>query len=96
MFIPSFAEILRNVTNMLKNDSEIKWTIEARQSFNDIKKEIIEALVLVSPQFSKDFMIFSYASEHTIAGDLLQKNQHNTEQPISFFSKGAKRWGVKI
>ena len=32
-------------------------------------------------------MIFSYASEHTIAGVLLQKNQQNDEQSISFFRK---------
>ena len=40
-FIPSFAQILRNVTNMLRKYCEIKWTIEGKKSFNDIKKEII-------------------------------------------------------
>ena len=29
-FIPSFAEILRSVTNMLRNDTDIKWTIEEK------------------------------------------------------------------
>ena len=32
-------------------------------------------------------MIFSFASEHTIAGVLLQKNEQNEEQPIAFYSK---------
>ena len=41
-FIPSFAKFLRNVTNMLRKDSEIKWTIEAKKYFNDTKKEITE------------------------------------------------------
>ena len=72
---------------MLKNESEIKWTIDAKQSFNDIKKEITEDLVLVSPDFSKDFLIFPYAYEHTRVGVLLHKNQQNVEQPIAFFSK---------
>ena len=74
-FIPSFAKILRNVTNTLKKDSEIKWTVEAKIYFNDIKKEIKEAHVIVIPHFSKYFMVFSYASEHTIVGVLLQKKQ---------------------
>ena len=43
--------------------------------------------MLVSPNFNKDFLIFSYASEHTIAAVLLQKNNENMEQPIAFFSK---------
>ena len=27
-FIPNLAELLRNITNMLKKDTKIKWTIE--------------------------------------------------------------------
>ena len=37
-FIPSFAEILMDITYMLRKDHEIKWTIEARKSFKDINK----------------------------------------------------------
>ena len=86
-FIPSFVEILMNITNMLKKDHEIKWTVEAMKYFKNIKKDISEALVLVSPNFDKYFVIFSYASEHTIAAVLLQKNYQGEEQPITFFSK---------
>ena len=85
--IPSFAEILMNITNMLKNGHEIKWTMEANKSFKEIKQAISEAPVLVSPDFTKYFLVFSYASEHTIVSVLLQKNNENMEQPIAFFSK---------
>ena len=59
---------------MLKKDHEIKWTFEARGAFRDIKQAITEEPVLISPDFDKDFLIFSYASDHTVAGVLLQKN----------------------
>ena len=36
-FIPSFAEILMNITNMLKKDNEIKWIVDARKYFREIK-----------------------------------------------------------
>ena len=78
-FVPSFAEILINITNMLKKGHEIKWTAEARRSFKEIKQAISEAPVLVSPYFTKDFLVFSYASEHTIVAVLLQKNDENME-----------------
>ena len=39
-FIPSFVEILMNITNMLRKDHEIKWTVEAKKSFKDMKKAI--------------------------------------------------------
>ena len=54
-FIPGFIEILMNITNMLKKDHEIKWTVDARRDFRDIKHAITEAHVLVSPNFSNFF-----------------------------------------
>ena len=43
--------------------------------------------MLVSPEFDKYFLVFSYASEHTVADVLLQKNDQGEEQPITFLSK---------
>ena len=65
--------MVKHITKMMKKDSEIRWGAEARQSFMDIKQELIEARVLVSPNFNKDFLLFSFSSQRTIAGVLLQK-----------------------
>ena len=86
-FIPSFVEILMNITNMQRKDNEIMWIVEAKKSFKDIKQAISEAHVLVSPDFDKYFLVFSYNSEHTVAVVLLQKNDQGEEHPIAFFSK---------
>ena len=56
---------------MLRKDNDIKWKVEAKQTFVDIKKALAEAPVLISPYFTKYFLIFSFALEHTIAGVLL-------------------------
>ena len=72
---------------MLKKNSEVKWTIEAKASFAHIKKVIAEAPVLASLNYLKEFLIFSFASEHTIVAVLLQKNEEGFEQSIAFFSK---------
>lgn len=71
---------------MLKKYLTIKWTLEAKRSFEDIKLALTQTLVLISPMFDKDFIIFSFTSEHTIAAVLLQKNDEGFEQPIAFFS----------
>ena len=89
-FITNFAEVVKYVNNMLKKDNNFRWSVEAKQSFTDIKKALSEAPVLVSPNFAKEFMIFSFDSEHTIAGVLLQKNEQNLEQPISFYNKALR------
>ena len=72
---------------MLKKDSEIRWNSEAKQSFTDIKDALAKTPVLISPDFSKDLLIFPFASKHIIEGVLLQNNDQGVEQPIAFYSK---------
>lgn len=43
--------------------------------------------MLINPNYSKDFLIFSFASCDTVAVVLLQKNHEGPEQPISFFRR---------
>jgi hypothetical protein len=86
-FIPNLAEIIKHITNMLKKGNEIKWIPEARKSFEDIKVALTKAPVLASPNFEKDFILFSFTSEHTIVGVLLQKDDQNFEKPIAYYNK---------
>ena len=94
-FIPNFAEIIKHITQMLKKDSEVKWSKQDKQAFENIKQALIEALVLMAPDYTKYFAIFSFASEDSIAVVLLQKNSDNLEQPISFFSKTLRDSEIK-
>jgi hypothetical protein len=42
---------------------------------------------LARPDFTKYFILFSFASEHTIVGVLLQRDDQNFEKPIAYFSR---------
>ena len=75
---------------MLGKDKEIKSTPKAKKYFEDIMRVIHEALVLASPDFSKYFLIFSFALEHIMAWVLLQRNHEGHEQPIYFYSKALR------
>jgi len=89
-FIHNLVELIRLLNNMLKKDSKVKWTMEAKQAFEDIKIALTKTPVLTSPKFDRDFMIFSFASEHTIAAVLLQKYDQGCEKPIAFFNKALR------
>jgi hypothetical protein len=89
-FIPNFVELVKHITDMLKKGSEIKWRTEAKYYFQSIKKAISDAPVLISPDFEKEFLIFSFASQDTLAAALLQRNSEGFEQPISFFSRALR------
>ena len=77
---------MKPLQKLLKKDAKFEWTNERREAFRCIKEAITKSPVLVSPDYSKDFMIFSFASNDTIAGVLLQKNNEGFEQPIAFMS----------
>eukprot|EP00253_Pinus_taeda_P028184 PITA_28184 len=85
-FIPNLAEHLREITNMLRKDSEIKWTEGVVRYFNLIKVILSSAPTLISPDYTQDFILFSFASEHTLAAVLMQKRE-GVERPIAFFGR---------
>jgi hypothetical protein len=51
---------------------------------------LTEAPVLISPDYSKGFLIFSFASFDIVAAVFLQKNEEGQAKPIAFFSKALR------
>jgi hypothetical protein len=80
-FIPNLDEIIKYMKNMLKKGNEIKWNPKSRKSFEYIKVVLTKAPVLANPNFAKYFILFSFASKHTIAGVLLQNMRRNLKIP---------------
>eukprot|EP00253_Pinus_taeda_P023995 PITA_23995 len=79
---------------MLKKDSQVKWTEEAIKSFNLVKLALSSAPVLISPNYTQDFILFSFTSEHTMAAVLLQKRDDH-ERPIALFSRAIRDAALK-
>jgi len=86
-FIPNLAKIIKHITCMLKKGNEIKWNLEAMKLFEDIKVVLTKDPMLAIPNFTKEFILFSFTSEHTIVDVLLQKDDQNFEDPIIYFSR---------
>ena len=45
-FISNLAELIRLLNNMLKNNSKVKWKVEAKQAFEEIKMVLTGTPVL--------------------------------------------------
>jgi hypothetical protein len=86
-FVPNFVEKIKPLSALLKKDVAFRWGDETNRSFEDIKNAISQDPVLISPDFSRDYIIFSFASQDTIAGILMQKDADNYEHPMAFMSK---------
>ena len=90
------AELMKPMQALLKKNVKFIWTDEGRNAFDTIKDAITRSPILVSPDYMKDFMIFSFASKDTIAGVLLQKNFEGFEQPIAFMSRALQNSELNI
>jgi len=92
-FVPNFSEMVRPLQNLIKKDTQYHWGPIENQDFNAIKKAIIDALSLMSPDFSQYFTLYTFSPDRSYATILTQKNVDNNEVPIAFMSfafKGAK------
>eukprot|EP00253_Pinus_taeda_P023972 PITA_23972 len=95
-FIPNLAELIRLLSNMLKKDAKVKWSLEAKQAFESMKTALTQTPVLTSPKFDRHFIIFSFTSEHTIVAILLQKDDQDNKNPIAFFSRALRDAPLKF
>jgi hypothetical protein len=80
-FIKGYASIAHPLTNLLKKDS-FKWSVEAQQSLDSLKQAMVNAPVLILPDFSSHFIVQTDASNFAMGAVLLQ-NDH----PLAFYSK---------
>jgi hypothetical protein len=86
--------MVRPLQNLIKKGTQYHWGPTENQAFNDIKKAIIDAPSLMSPDFSQDFTLYTFAFNRSYAPVLTQKNSENNEVPIAFMSSAFK--GVEL
>ena len=60
-FIQNLAEVIKPILKLLKKDAKFEWTDDGRRAFKAIKEAITKSPVLVSPNYAKDFQLFSFA-----------------------------------
>jgi hypothetical protein len=53
-FINGFSKITKPITELLGKDKKFKWTLAYEASFQELKKRLTFAAVLVMPDMDKD------------------------------------------
>ena len=71
---------------MVNQSVQFKWTNSEKGSFHKIKTTIAHAMPLKIPNFEKDFILYTFASDNSLAAVLTQKEEGGDEYPISFMS----------
>jgi hypothetical protein len=77
------AGIMQPITKLTKKGKPFVWEVKQQEAFNNIKKVISEAILLIYPDPSKRFHIFPDASsKHAMGAVLVQEGK-----TVSTFSK---------
>jgi hypothetical protein len=71
-FIADFSAIARPLTNLLKKESERKWSEQEQASFELLKSKLTSTPLLQCPDFNKSFILTTDASGYAIGAILSQ------------------------
>ena len=81
-FIEGFSKIVKPLTTLLEKGREFKWTEACQASFEELKKRLTTAPVLVMPDLHKGFDIYCDASRQGLGCVLMQEGHRLCFQAI--------------
>jgi hypothetical protein len=72
-FIEGFSKISKPMTELLEKDKKFEWTSACVASFQELKKRLTTALLLVMPDMGKPFSIYCDVSSQGLGCVLMQE-----------------------
>jgi hypothetical protein len=74
-FIKDFSKIAKPMTRLLEKDKDFDWIEECQVSFEELKKRLTSAPVLILPDINQKFDIYCYTSRQGLGCVLMQDGQ---------------------
>uniref|UniRef100_A0AAG5DPC1 RNA-directed DNA polymerase n=1 Tax=Anopheles atroparvus TaxID=41427 RepID=A0AAG5DPC1_ANOAO len=85
-FIKDFAKLVKPLTNLLRKEIEIEMTPEIIKCFEKCKKILTLDPILIYPDFSKEFILTTDASDFAI-GAVLSQGPIGQDRPVAYASR---------
>ncbi|KAJ1114366.1 hypothetical protein NDU88_002604 [Pleurodeles waltl] len=99
-FVQNFGTIVAPLTELTskKQPKKVIWTPECQKAFDTLKQAMCSAPVLLAPDYSKEFVVQTDASEEGIGAVLAQVNEEGHDHPVAFISRRLlpreKKWSA--
>jgi hypothetical protein len=94
--ILDFSKHAAPLYNLLKKDTPFVWDKSCEIAFNKLKELLTTNPILRPPDFSKDFYLFTDASNFGLGAILGQKSDDGTEYVVSYASRILREQSVII
>ncbi|XP_078246503.1 uncharacterized protein LOC144588161 [Pogona vitticeps] len=88
-FIPRFSEIAAPLTDLTRKtaDDRIPWTSDCEAAFQRLKEALINYPVLRAPDFDREVIIYTDASNSGVGAVLCQEDENGDQHPVSYLSR---------
>jgi hypothetical protein len=85
-FIANYVEITKGFMHLLKKGVLLYWDKAAQRYFEDLKGALTSSPLLWTPNYNKDFLLYSIIAESTIGMVLVQEDNLLEEHVIYYLS----------
>jgi len=85
-FIKGYANIAQPLSSLLKKNVTFTWETTQKEAFETLKEKLTSSPVLIFPDYTKDFILCTDASDIGLGGILMQE-RNGTPQPIAYASR---------
>lgn len=88
-YLKDYATIVEPLTNALKGKNrkeKIEWTVEMGKAFELVKRKLTESPILYAPNYQREFILQTDASEKGL-GVILAQRKNSEEHPILYLSR---------
>ena len=86
-FAPAFADITIPITNLLKKNTPFVWSQQCQYAQDYLKDIFCNKPILLFPNPSKDYILYTYASNNAYSGVLCQLQSSDKDiRPATYFS----------
>ena len=88
-FIPDYASIAAPLTDLTKKNApnQVVWNERCEASFKRLKDLLCSASVLQSPDFERNFVLQTDASDVGVGAVLSQVDDTGADHPVAYFSR---------
>ena len=97
-FVQDFSHIAAPLTKLLRKDTKFQWSNEAQTAFEELKQKLTSDPVLVFPDFNREFILYTDASDVAIGYILGQMDSDKKEQVVAYggrsMNSSERKWGI--